>query len=188
MGRVLKNGVSCRLLYTWGSFGRLDREFRRSTKDTSRRSPAWDTAVLVPMKVDYGLRVLIRTGPNAAAGRECAGRIAAEQKIPEAYRNHGLSNLQAAGMLESRRGPAGGHMLAHPASEITVADVFVSFDRSLAPLDCLDSPEECTLSGACSQRELWSDVERVLLERLRKTRVSDLVAEQREMTWAAVAG
>ena len=75
-----------------------------------------------------------------------------------------------------------------PASGITVADVFLSVDRSLAPLDCLDSPEECTLSGACSQRELWSDVERVLLERLRKTRVSDLVAEQREMTWAAVAG
>ena len=77
-------------------------------------------------------------------------------------------------------------MLTRPAKEITVADVFMSFDRSLAPLDCVDSPEDCTLSRACSQRELWSDVERVLLERLRETRVSDLVAEQREMVWSGV--
>lgn len=137
------------------------------------------------MKVDYGLRVLMHLAENSDAGPVPAGEIAERQKIPEAYLNHVLSDLQAAGMLVSRRGPAGGHMLARPAREITVADVFMSFDRSLAPLDCVDSPEECTLSGACSQRELWSDVERVLLERLRETRVSDLVAEQREMVWAA---
>ena len=137
------------------------------------------------MKVDYGLRVLIHLAQNTAAGPVSAAEIADQQKIPEAYLHHVLSNLQAGGMLLSRRGPLGGHMLARPAIEITVADVFTSFDRSLAPLDCVDSPEGCTLSGACSQRELWSDVERVLLERLRKTRVSDLAAEQQEMVWSA---
>ncbi|MDA1256779.1 MAG: Rrf2 family transcriptional regulator [Chloroflexi bacterium] len=137
------------------------------------------------MKVDYGLRVLMHLAENPDAGPVPAAEIAARQKIPEAYLNHVLRDLQAGGMLESRRGPAGGHMLARPAHEITVADVFTSFDRTLAPMDCVDSPEDCTLSGACSQRELWSDVERVLLERLRETRVSDLVAGQRDMVWAA---
>ncbi len=140
--------------------------------------------MLVPMKVDYGLRVLIHLAQSTTTVPVPASEIAEQQKIPEAYLHHVLRNLQAGGMLESRRGPAGGHMLARAAKEITVADVFTSFDRSLAPLDCVDSPEECTLSGACSQRELWSDVERVLLERLRETRVSDLVAEQREMVWS----
>jgi Rrf2 family iron-sulfur cluster assembly transcriptional regulator len=138
------------------------------------------------MKVDYGLRVLMHLAQTPASGPISASAIAEQQKIPEAYLHHVLSDLQAGGMLESRRGPSGGHMLARPATEITVADVFMSFDRSLAPLDCVDSPEDCTLSGACSQRELWSDVERVLLERLRETRVSDLVAEQREMVWTGV--
>ena len=136
------------------------------------------------MKVDYGLRVLIHLAQSPTPVPVSASEIADQQKIPEAYLHHVLRDLQAGGMLESRRGPSGGHMLAKPAKEITVADVFVTFDRSLAPLDCVDSPEECTLSGACSQRELWSDVERVLLERLSKTLVSDLVAEQREMVWA----
>jgi len=138
------------------------------------------------MKVDYGLRVLMHLAKAPTPEPISASEIAEQQKIPEAYLHHVLSDLQAGGMLESRRGPSGGHMLARPAKEITVADVFMSFDRSLAPLDCVDSPEDCTLSGACSQRELWSDVERVLLERLRETRVSDLVAEQREMVWTGV--
>jgi Rrf2 family iron-sulfur cluster assembly transcriptional regulator len=138
------------------------------------------------MKVDYGLRVLMHLAQAPTPEPISASEIAEQQKIPEAYLHHVLRDLQAGGMLESRRGPSGGHMLARPAKEITVADVFMSFDRSLAPLDCVDSPEDCTLSGACSQRELWSDVERVLLERLRETRVSDLVAEQREMVWTGV--
>ena len=142
--------------------------------------------MLVPMKVDYGLRVLMHLAQAPTPEPISASEIAEQQKIPEAYLHHVLRDLQAGGMLESRRGPSGGHMLARPAKEITVADVFMSFDRSLAPLDCVDSPEDCTLSGACSQRELWSDVERVLLERLRETRVSDLVAEQREMVWTGV--
>lgn len=150
------------------------------------RSPALDAAVLVPMKVDYGLRVLMHLAQTTTPVPVSASEIAEQQKIPEAYLHHVLGELQVSGMLESRRGPAGGYMLTRPAKEITVADVFMSFDRSLAPLDCVDSPEDCTLSRACSQRELWSDVERVLLERLRETRVSDLVAEQREMVWSGV--
>jgi Rrf2 family protein len=138
------------------------------------------------MKVDYGLRVLIHLAQSPAPVPVPAGEIAEQQKIPEAYLHHVLSDLQAGGMIESRRGPSGGYMLARLSREITVADVFMSFDRSLAPMDCVDSPEECTLSGACSQRGLWSDVERVLLERLSETRVSDLVAEQREMVWTGV--
>ena len=135
------------------------------------------------MKVDYGLRVLMHLAQTPTLVPVSAREIADRQKIPETYLHHVLSDLQAGGMLESRRGPYGGHMLARSAKEITVADVFITFDRSLAPLDCVDSPEDCTLSGACSQRELWSDVERVLLERLSETRISDLVAEQREMVW-----
>ncbi|MFW6194991.1 MAG: RrF2 family transcriptional regulator [Chloroflexota bacterium] len=137
------------------------------------------------MKVDYGLRVLVHLAQQPAATPVPANEIATVQKIPEAYLHQIFSNLQRAGMITSRRGPQGGHMLALPPEQITVADVVNSFDRSLAPLDCIDAPEDCTLSGACSQRELWSDVERVVLDMLRRTRLSDLVARQQVMAWKA---
>ncbi|MEE8362569.1 MAG: Rrf2 family transcriptional regulator [Dehalococcoidia bacterium] len=137
------------------------------------------------MKVDYGLRVLVHLAQQPHATPVPASEIASSQRIPEAYLNQIFSNLQRAGMIISRRGPQGGHMLARAPEQITVAEVVTCFDRSLAPLDCVHSPGECTLSGACSQRELWSDVERALLELLSRTRVSDLVAKQKVLAWAA---
>ncbi len=77
-------------------------------------------------------------------------------------------------------------MLATAAEDISVAEVVEAFDRSIAPMGCIHSPDECTLSGACSQRELWSDVEQLLLEVLSKTSVADLAAKQDLMTGAAV--
>ena len=81
------------------------------------------------MKVDYGLRVLMHLAQTPTPVPISASEIADRQKIPEAYLHHVLSDLQAGGMLESRRGPSGGHMLARPAKEITVADVCITFDR-----------------------------------------------------------
>ena len=81
-------------------------------------------------------------------------------------------------LIESRRGPSGGHKLARPADEITVADVVTSLDHSLAPTDCVEEPDECRLSGACSQRDMWVDVEKMLVDHLNKVQVSQLAQKQ----------
>ena len=135
--------------------------------------------MLFPMKVDYGLRLLIDLAQQPEGVPVPANAVARRQAIPEAFVVQIFNTLQQGGMVESRRGPRGGHMLATPPEEISVREVVETFDRTLAPMDCLHSPEECTLSGACSQRELWSDVERVLLELLSKTSVADLAEKQR---------
>ena len=65
-----------------------------------------------------------------------------------------------------------------------MSDVVDSVDYSLAPVDCVEEPECCRLSGACSQRELWSDVEVMLLEHLSKVTIGELVSQQRSMVAA----
>ncbi len=142
--------------------------------------------MLFPMKVDYGLRMLIDLAQQPDGTPVPAAEIAARQAIPEAFVVQLFNSLQRRGMVESRRGPRGGHMLATAAEDISVAEVVEAFDRSVAPMDCIHSPDECTLSGACSQRELWSDVEQLLLEVLSKTSVADLAAKQDLMTSATV--
>jgi DNA-binding IscR family transcriptional regulator len=76
--------------------------------------------------------------------------------------------------------------LAVPSESISVSDVVNSVDYSLAPIDCVEEPEGCRLSGACSQRELWSDVETMLLNHLSKVTISELTNQQMSMTAAAV--
>ncbi len=138
--------------------------------------------MLVPMKVDYGVRLLVYLAQQEEGAFISTSQIATAQHIPEPYLLHICAELQKAGMILSRRGPQGGHRMARSPDQITVTDVVNSLDRSMAPLDCVEEPLECRLSGACSQRELWTDVEKMLLERLANIRVSDLARRQAAMS------
>ena len=139
-------------------------------------------AMLFPIKVDYGLRMLIDLAQQPVDSPATSSDIASRQAIPEAFVVQLFNTLSRSGMVASRRGPKGGHMLAMPAAEISVAEVVQAFDRSIAPVGCLHSPEDCTLSSACSQRELWSEVEQILMDVLSKTSVADLADKQRILT------
>ena len=134
--------------------------------------------MLVPMKVDYGVRTLVYLAQQDLTQFTSTSEIGTAQHIPEPYLLRICSELQKSGLIESRRGPQGGHKLAKSADLISVSDVVDSVDYSLAPIDCVEEPEGCRLSGACSQRELWSDVEAMLLEHLSKVKISELRNQQ----------
>ncbi len=140
--------------------------------------------MLVPMKVDYGVRTLVYLAQQDTTVFTSTSDIAREQHIPEPYLLRICSELHKSGLIESRRGPQGGHKLAKAPKEISVSDVVNSVDYSLAPVDCVEEPEGCRLSGACSQRELWSDVEAMLLNHLSKVTISELVTQQISMVAA----
>ncbi|HCI85660.1 MAG TPA: hypothetical protein DHV68_02310 [Dehalococcoidia bacterium] len=141
--------------------------------------------MLVPMKVDYGVRTLVYLSQQNDSEFTSTSDIATAQHIPEPYLLRICSELQKSGLIESRRGPQGGHRLGRAADDISVSDVVNSVDYSLAPIDCVEEPDGCKLSGACSQRELWSDVEAMLLEHLSKVKISELMNQQ--MSMAAVS-
>jgi Rrf2 family protein len=134
------------------------------------------------MKVDYGVRLLVYLAQQPEGAYISTGEVAQAQHVPEPYLLHICAELQKAGMIASRRGPQGGHRLSRRADEITVSSVVAALDRSMAPLDCVEEPDECKLSGACSQRVMWGDVEKMLMEHLSGVRVSDLARKQAEMS------
>lgn len=140
--------------------------------------------MLVPMKVDYGVRTLVYLAQQDNSAFTPTSDIARDQHIPEPYLLRICSELHKSGLIDSRRGPQGGHKLAKTSDSISVSDVVNSVDYSLAPIDCVEEPEGCRLSGACSQRELWSDIEKMLLEHLSKVTISELARQQASMTAA----
>jgi|TARA_B100002003_G_scaffold169297_1_gene157277 Rrf2 family protein len=140
-----------------------------------------DFVMLVPMKVDYGVRALVYLAQHDDEHFISTSTIARAQHIPEPYLLRICSELQKSGLIDSRRGPQGGHKLAKSADDISVSDVVNSVEYSLAPIDCVEEPEGCRLSGACSQRELWSDVEKMLLEHLSQVKIGELLSQQMAM-------
>ena len=111
--------------------------------------------------------------------------IANQQHIPEPFLLRVSADLAKSGFIESRRGPGGGVRLAKRPDQITVGDVADSVDHAFSAIDCLDSPDLCLISNACSQRELWADIEKMLQTYLRKINIEDLAKKQMRMATEA---
>jgi Rrf2 family protein len=109
--------------------------------------------VRLSARVDYAVRACVVLA--GAAGWTKADEIATQQQIPAQFLDTILRDLRRGGLLESRRGQEGGHRLARPAQDVSVADVIRAVDGPLALVRGL-RPENLTYppSGAPVQ-QLW---------------------------------
>ena len=135
----------------------------------------------VPMKVDYGVRALVELASHHGEGPIPTAEIASRQSIPEAYLDQLLTTLHKFGLIRSRRGPAGGHMLAKDPSDIDLGMVMSTLEGNTPVLDCLAEPEECSLSHTCAQRDVWRSVEEAMHDLLSATTVADLAYRQNHL-------
>ena len=104
-------------------------------------------------KADYAVRAAVEL---AAAGELItAEQIADAQRIPLNFLENILRDLRRAGLVESRRGQAGGYLLARTAESITVADVIRAVEGPLANVRGM-SPETLEYAGSAEKlRDVW---------------------------------
>ena len=116
-------------------------------------------------RVDYALRAMAELA--AASAPRTVDQLAAAQRIPSKYLENILGELRRGGLLRSQRGPDGGHRLARPTSEISIADVIRALDGELANIRG-NRPEDLAYTGAAAPlQEVWIALrasERVILE------------------------
>lgn len=134
----------------------------------------------VSAKVDYAVRASIelaaahqRDGPAKPVKAEALARA---QEIPLKFLENILQGLRQAGIVESRRGPEGGHLLARPADEISIADVIRAIDGPLAGVGGR-RPEELEFGGsAAPMKEIWIAVRSALRNVLEEVTLADVAA------------
>lgn len=134
----------------------------------------------VSAKVDYAVRAAVELA--AAQGSPDPDRpvkadaIARAQDIPVKFLENILQGLRQGGLIESRRGPDGGHVLARPAAQITLADVIRAIDGPLAGVGGR-RPEELTFTGTAEPlRTIWIAVRASLRRVLEEVSIADVAA------------
>ncbi|MCE2404604.1 MAG: Rrf2 family transcriptional regulator [Dehalococcoidia bacterium] len=135
----------------------------------------------VPMKVDYGVRALVELASHQGDRPIQTSEIAARQSIPEAYLDQLMTTLHKFGLIRSRRGPSGGHILAKDPSDINLGMVMATLEGNTPLVDCLVEPDECSLSDTCAQRDVWKSVEDAMQDLLSATTVADLAYRQNHL-------
>ena len=107
-----------------------------------------------------------------------AERIADAQHIPPRFLNNILQDLRRAGLVESHRGPVGGHKLARAADEITVADVVRAADGPLGAVAGVP-PESTEYHGAATRmRETWVAARASVRDVLEHVTVADIARDE----------
>lgn len=97
-----------------------------------------------------------------AARPVSAASVAERQGIAVGYLEQLFLRLRRAGLIESLRGPAGGHRLARPASDIRIADIVSAVDEEIRTTACAPgSARGCQGSSArCLTHDLWDELGR----------------------------
>jgi len=136
--------------------------------------------VRISAKVDYAVRAAVVLA--AAQASEDPNRpvkadtIARDQQIPVKFLENILQGLRQAGLVESRRGPEGGHLLARPAAEIAIADVIRAIDGPLAGVGGRP-PHELHYDGSAEpMRAIWIAVRASLRRVLDEVTLADVAA------------
>ena len=124
-------------------------------------------------RVDYAVRACVELA--GTDGWTKADDVAGAQAVPAQFLDTILRDLRRGGLLESRRGQEGGHRLARPAQDITVAEVIRAIDGPLALVRGL-RPEHLTYPESGERvQELWLRLREAERSVLDGTTIADLV-------------
>jgi Rrf2 family protein len=133
--------------------------------------------VRVSAKVDYGLRAAMELAARQGDSAHPLARaqdIAEAQSIPLKFLETILQQLRQARLVESARGPHGGHRLARPADEIRLADVVRALDGPLAGVN--GAPPEDLPDGP--MRDVWIAVRASLRRVLESVTLADVAGAE----------
>ena len=131
----------------------------------------------VSARVDYAMRAVAELARAALEGEGPVKgeRLSEEQGIPRKFMENILLDLKHSGIVRTQRGAAGGYWLAHPPSEVSLADIFRAVEGPIANVRG-EFPETVEYQGAAKPlREVWIAVRANLRAVLETLTLADLV-------------
>ncbi len=135
----------------------------------------------ISSKGEYGLRAIFDLAQRFGKGPVQSEEIAGRQGIPVNYLNQLLILMRRAGLIESLRGPQGGHMLARKPEDITLLEVLTVLEGPLLPTENSREdlhplqPEDYALITV-----VWAELRASLEQQLSAISLDDLCQRKRE--------
>jgi Rrf2 family protein len=134
--------------------------------------------VRISAKADYAVRVAAELAA-APPGESVKGeQLAHAQDMPLKFLENILGSLRTAGIVASRRGAAGGYLLARDPADVTVADVIRAVDGPLGAVRG-EPPEAFDYPGPASRLvDVYIAARAALRSVLEHVTLADLAAEK----------
>src|ERR1039458_2741428 len=130
------------------------------------------------LRGEYALRALLVLGLNYDQPLVRIQSISDQQNIPKRFLEQILNDLKSAGIVQSKRGVAGGYRLAKRPEEITLAAVVRHIEGALAPVSCVSEQfyEMCSCpdESRCAIRSVMKEVRDAVVRIAERVTIAEL--------------
>src|SRR4030042_6945634 len=123
----------------------------------------------------YGVRAVIELAGNQNKGPMQIKTIAHRQDISVKYLEQLMAILKSAGFVRSIRGAKGGYILAKPANQIKLSDVFNALEGPVTTVECVGNKNYCARVTDWAARQVWAEVQQAIEKVLQSGPLQDLV-------------
>ncbi len=131
-------------------------------------------------KSRYGTRLILDIAVYGKDKPVPLSDVSNRQNISVKYLEQITRKLKKAGIVDSCRGPSGGHMLAKSPDEISIGQIVRILEESTVIADCADQKKKicgvCNRAGECLSRWVWVEAGRAMFDCLDKITISSLLS------------
>jgi Rrf2 family cysteine metabolism transcriptional repressor len=147
--------------------------------------------VKLSLRGEYALRALLVLGSHYDDRVVSIGTISAEQNIPKRFLEQILTDLKSAGLVESKRGVAGGYRLAKSPHDIPLSSVVRHIEGALAPISCVSERfyEKCSCpdESRCAIRSVMKEIRDAVVKIAEKVTIAEVCERARSLSAAPAA-
>lgn len=136
---------------------------------------------------EYALRALLVLGRDYQEDDSVVRiqEISNKQNIPKRFLEQILNDLKSAGILESKRGVAGGYRLRRPPEKITLAEIVRHVEGPLAPISCVSERfyEKCSCpdEARCAVRSVMKETRDAIVAIMERVTLAELAERARQL-------
>jgi len=111
--------------------------------------------------------------------------VSDEQNIPKRFLEQILNDLKSAGLVQSKRGVAGGYRLARRPEEISIAEIIRHVEGALSPVSCVSERfyEKCSCpdESRCPIRAVMKEIREAVVRIAERVTIAELCERARKL-------
>ena len=124
---------------------------------------------------DYAVRVMIHLASQPEGAVVSKTLLAQAAEAPESFLSKILQTLARAGLIQARRGVAGGFSLLARGAQASLLDVVECIDGPVALNVCVTSGTSCHRQAECAAHQVWLRAQSAMLSVLRQAKIADMI-------------
>ncbi|HEQ72574.1 MAG TPA: Rrf2 family transcriptional regulator [Spirochaetia bacterium] len=129
----------------------------------------------ISTRIRYGLLALAAVGASGERKPVRLNSIADRLGLSFKYLENIFRRLKQGGLVHGTRGPEGGYVLARPATDIFLDEVFTVLEGPLVGVECLEDDPACGRLELCPLKNVWKEFQDAMAGFLSRRTLADII-------------